>query len=285
MQRISQRKTARPKPRRAARKAPAQHAANGFSQGAHVPTHFPLFPRQLQFSSNWNRTIEVDIGASQFQWAIGLFDYLNYIPEYALEMYRLYRYSRICAVDVTLSVVGESDEANQNFAYEAAIAKIPFDQVGLTPSALKLVRGSKYALTPTSGMNKCTLRGHFGSFDELGNPVYDRTYWQTLSDAQSTTPADQSRPVVGMSVRVINGNRGVVSINVSVTYHMQFFELEYNRIPELTVRPDNKSKPQTAKVKRPLSTASPAYSVAQEPGELSFEDVDPSAGIYKLKRK
>ena len=134
-------------------------------------------------------------------------------------------------MDVTLSVVGEADEANQNFSFEAAMAKIPFDQVGISPVELKLVRGSRYSLVPTSGMNKCRLHGHFGSFDELGNPALDRQYWQDWTEANQTTPADTSRPVIAMAVRVINGNRAFAAINVSVTYHMQFFELEYNRIP------------------------------------------------------
>lgn len=218
------------------RAAPAQMASYGFSQRAHVFNRYPLFPRQLQFSSNWNRTIEVDLSGGQFQWTIGLFDYLSYIPEYALECYQLYRFSRITGVDVTLTVVGESDEANQNFAYEAAMAKIPFNQIGLTPSALKLVRGSRYSLNPTAGMNKTVLKESFGSFDELGNPVLDRQFWQNFTEATAVTPADPDRPVVGIAVRVVNGNRGIVSVNVSATYHMQFFELEWNRIPELELR-------------------------------------------------
>jgi len=211
-------------------------ASYGFSQRAHVFNRYPLFPRQLQFSSNWNRTIEVDLSAGQFQWGIGLFDYLGYIPEYALECYQLYRYSRITGVDVTLTVVGESDEANQNFSYEAAMAKIPYNQIGLAPSALKLVRGSRYSLNPTSGMNKTTLKESFGSFDELGNPVFDRQFWQNITEASAVTPADLDRPVVGIAVRVVNGNKGIVSVNVSATYHMQFFELEWNKIPELEFR-------------------------------------------------
>jgi len=235
MQRIAKRKTARTN-KRVAGKAPAQHPSKGFSQGSHVPVKFPLFPRQLQFSSEWTRTVEVDLSAGQFQFGIGLFDYLNNIPEYALQCYSLYRYSRISGVDVTLTVVGEADEANQNFSYQAAMARIPFDQVGLSPEELRLVRGSKYSLVPTAGMNKTVLRGHFGSFDELGNPVYDRTFWQTLAEATTTTPADTNRPVVGIAVRTVNGNRGFVSINISVIYHMQFFDLEYNRIPSLKTR-------------------------------------------------
>jgi len=216
-----------------ARKAPAQRPSAGFSQASHVPVRFPLFPRQLQFSSTWTQTVEVDLGSTSYVRGIGLFDYLANLPEYARECYSLYRYSRICGVDVHLSVAGESDEANMNYSYEVAMAKTPFDQLGLTPQELRLVRGSKYGLSATAGMNRIKLNGSWGSFDELGNPVFSRDYWQTLADSAVTTPVDTNRPVVNCSVRSVNGNRGVVAINLSVTYHLQFFELQWNRIPQL----------------------------------------------------
>lgn len=275
MERIVKHKTPKHKrrARRGANKAPAQHSQSGFNQNTHVPNKFPLFPRQFQFSSNWNRTIEIDLSAGQFNWTFGLFDYLGHIPEYALQLYSLYRYSRICRTDVTFSVVGESDEANQNFAYEAAMARMPFDQSGsLTPSAIKLIRGSRYALVPTSGFNKCRLGASFGSFDELGNPVFDRTYWQTLAEASNTTPADPNRPVVGLAARVVNGNRCLVSINVSVTYHMQFFELEWNRIPELETAQAG-GKP--ARSRKPLRSPKEVDSFDADEDELFSEKPAP----------
>lgn len=147
-------------------------------------------------------------------------------------------------MEVHLSVAGESDEGNQNYSYEVAMAKIPFDQLGLTPQELRLVRGSKYSLSATAGMNRVKLNGSYGSFDELGNPVYSREYWQTLTDALTTTPADTNRPVIACAVRSVNGNRGLVAINLSVTYHVQFFELEWNRIPSLRkLTPDDCDTP------------------------------------------
>jgi len=260
MQRIVKQKTARRNQRRVARRAPAQHPSNGFSQGSHVQIRYPMFPRQLQFSSFWNRTVESDLSAGQFEMGIGLFDYLGRLPEYALECYSLYRYSRICGVEVTLTAVGEADEANQNFSFQAAMAKVPYDQIGLSPEALRLVRGSRYTLVPTSGMNKCVLRGHYGSFDELGNPVYDRTYWQSLADSGITTPVDTSRPVVAVAVRSVNGNRGIVSINVSVVYHIQFFDLEYSRIPESK----SSSSPQAPDLIKPKRRGGPLSVEAEE---------------------
>lgn len=63
--------------------------------------------------------------------------------------------------------------------------------------------------------------------------MLDRQFWQTLTEAQSTTPADTDRPVVGFAVQSVNGNRGLVSINISLVYHMQFFESVYKRIQSL----------------------------------------------------
>lgn len=267
--RIDNRKSSK-RGRRVARTAPAQSSSNGFSQRAHVPTRYPLFPRQFQFCSNWNRTVEVDLSGSQFTLAIGLFDFLGHIPEYALEMYNLYRYCRIAGVDVRLSVVGEADEANQNFSFEAAMAKIPFDQVGITPVELKLVRGSKYMLVPTSGMNRCILSGHYGSFDELGNPALDRQFWQDQTEANNATPSDTSRPVICTAVRVINGNRAFAAVNVSVTYHMQWFELEYKRIPNSLTAPTKTAKEQVSNNTR---QAVREKSRAQQDQSLDFDEI------------
>jgi len=163
---------------------------------------------------------------------VGLFNFLNQIPEYAAEMYTLYRYARISAVDVTLEVSAQTTSGANAFGIEAAMARIPFDQsAGITPQALRLVRDSKYALISQIGVNRCVLRGHFGSFDELGNPVYDRTYWQSLADAALTTPGDVSTPVIGVAVRSVVGDNAIVSCNLTVKYHLQFFELEISPIP------------------------------------------------------
>lgn len=211
---------------------PAQRGSPGFSLHSRIPTRYPLFPRQLQFSSTWTRTLEVDLGATTYNQQVGLFDFLGKLPEYALEAYNLYRYSRIVGVDLVLIVAGESDEANQNYAFEAAMARVPYDQATtLVPQELRLVRGSRYGLSSTSGQNRLTLKASYGSFDELGNPVLDRQFWQTAVEALSPTPPEANRPAISVAVRSVNGNRGLASINLSVVYHMQFFELEYKRLP------------------------------------------------------
>jgi len=183
----------------------------------------------------WTQTTKNTLNAvAQYNRTVGLFNFLNQIPEYAAEMYTLYRYARISAVDITLEVSAQTTSGANAFGIEAAMARIPFDQsAGITPQALRLVRDSKYALISQIGVNRCVLKGHFGSFDELGNPVYDRVYWQSLADASVTTPGDVSTPVVGVAVRSVVGDNAIVSCNLTVKYHVQFFEPELSPIPAL----------------------------------------------------
>lgn len=213
---------------RKARRAPAQTSIGGFNLQAHVPSRYPEFPRQLQFSSRWTQTALVDLSATTYQRRIGLFDFLNQIPEYSVQMFELYRYSRIVGVDVHLQVAGEDSDNITNTAYEAAMAKVPYDQsLSPSPQQLRVVRGSQYKLASIAGINRVNLRHHYGSFDELGNPAWAREFWQDAISASNTTPVDPSRPVIAVAVSSTVGQAAVVSINLTVTYHMQWFELQY----------------------------------------------------------
>lgn len=254
--------------RRVARRAPAQLASAGFSQRAHVPVRFPLFPRQLQFNSCFTQTVEVALSnVTQYNRRIGLFQFLNQIPQYALDCWEIYRYCRICAVDVKLIAVGEMTSASTNYAFEAGMARLPYDEAAsITPQELRTVRGGKYALAAQAGSNRLTLTGSFGSFDELGNPVYERTYWQTLLEASNPLSSDPDVPVIAVAVKSTLGNAVNVSVNLSVTYHMQFFDLE---IPPLPAQ----SSEIEAKVVSNKGVASNAQSLKRGPGLL------PDAGL------
>lgn len=217
-------------------KNPAQFAKGGFNLQAHVPSRYPEFPRQFQFSSRWTQTALVDLGATSYTRRVGLFDFLNQIPEYAVEMFGLYRYCRIVGVDVHLEVIGQDSDTNDSSSIEAAMARLPFDQsTSRSPQELRVIRGAKYGMLGTAGQNRLNLRHHFGSIDELGNPVYSREYWQNVTEASNTTPPDPSRPVVDITVGSTVGQRAEASISLTVTYHMQWFELEWNRFPQLVL--------------------------------------------------
>ena len=109
------------------------------------------------------------------------------------------------------------------------MARVPFDEgASPTPAFLHIVRGSKYALTGSSaGTRPQVIQGFWGSFDEFGNPVYDRSFWQTEKEAASTT-LDPDEPVIAVAVRSVNAQAATVSLNLEVRYHMEFFDLHFD---------------------------------------------------------
>jgi len=202
--------------------------SSGFSQRSRVSTNYPLFPRQLQFKSDWTETVDVEINSGYaYNTRVGLFDFLNQIPMYAETMFELYRYCRICAVDVRLQVAPEYSGTGRYNSFECALSPIPSAEALAPPTmaALRVVRGSKYALSSALGQNRVDLRGHWGSFDQLGNPTYSKDTWQTASQAASTT-IDGDHPVIFATVRTVSADTQPVCISLTVTYHMQWFDLE-----------------------------------------------------------
>lgn len=216
-----------------------------------------------------------------------MFDYLGNLPQYTNDAYELYRYSRICAVDVHLIAVGEMTSASTNYAIEAGMARLPYDEaLGTTPQECRTVRAGRYAMAAQAGANRLSLTAHYGSFDELGNPVYDRTYWQTQTEAFNPTPIDPNRPVIAVVVGSTLTNPVTASVNLSVTYHMQFFDLEIPPLPgkntEMKTKPVSVIAPPGLKARKPLRVSAPPH-VPDDESDL-FEEIDASAGLYRLKR-
>lgn len=204
--------------------APAQRRGPSFNQRAHVPWRFPLFPRQLQFSSKWSQTLDINLGVTQYNRIAGLFSFYNQIPQYALSCYNIYRYCRITGVHVALTLA--PDVTGEYSAVEMAMARVPFDESSSpTPATLHIARDSRYALAASSGAPQTKIQGSWASFDELGNPVYDKSFWQTRAEAGSTT-LDADEPVIAIAVRSVNQQAATVSLNLEISYHMEFFDLE-----------------------------------------------------------
>lgn len=216
---------------------------------------------------------------------VGLFDFIGKQPMYSQTMFSIYRYCRIAAVAVSLEVAPEYTGTGRQNSIEAVLAPIPNAQALASPAMVDLrsVRGAKYKLSPSYGNNKIKLRGTWNSFDQLGNPTYTRDTWQTVTQAASTS-IDIDHPVVYVRVSSVGLDTQPASIKLTVTYHMQWFDLEFVSLPitDLTSEHIHDSQfgilpeAQTGRVDRhvepqpqartPLSIKSPAYPVSQAPG-------------------
>lgn len=242
----------------------------------------------------------MNLALTQYNRIAGLYSFYNQLPQYTGSAYNLYRYCRITGVHVALTLC--PDVTGEYSAVEMAMARIPFNEAtSVTPATLHIVRGSKYALASSGvGAPQTKIQGSWASFDELGNPVFDKTFWQTEAEAGSTT-LDPDEPVVAIAVRSVNQQAATVSLNLEITYHMEFFDLHIDdsaqielqdRLPPKTAR---RAKGLNPKVDEFVPIAEPRLARtaprAQGAGcysdtdESMVEDVDPSAGIYRFKRR
>lgn len=161
------------------------------------------------------------------------------------------------------------DVTGEYSAVEIAMARVPFNEAAtITPATLHIVREAKYALASSGvGAPQTKIQGSWASFDELGNPVYDKTFWQTETEAGSTT-LDNDEPVIAIAARSVNTQAATVSLNLEITYHMEFFDLHIDDDQALQLSAPS-TLVQKSKGKTPLAGKSKPY----VPPELdSFAD-------------
>lgn len=169
------------------------------------------------------------------------------------------------------------DVTGEYSAVEMAMARVPFSEsASPTPATLHIVRDSRYALASSFGAPQTKIQGSWASFDELGNPVYDKSFWQTEAEAVSTT-LDADEPVIAIAVRSVNQQQATVSLNLEITYHMEYFDLEI----------DDDSGNQIISPPKPVLRRKPALRVEAEeftPLEASEDSIRTAALREKPSR-
>lgn len=192
-------------------------------------------------------------------------------------MYDLYRYCRITGIQVKLTL--SPDETTTGAAVEMAMARVPFDEgASITPAQLHEIRGSRYRLVSGAlGAIAQSIEGTYASFDELGNPVYDKSFWQTQAEAVSTT-LDPDEPVVAVAVRSVVGGSAIVAINLEITYHMEFFDLH---ISDDLVSNKGFENPEQKSRRRPIQVRE----TRECPGDDSFTRAEGSDATLAPRRR
>jgi len=77
-------------------------------------------------------------------------------------------------------------------------------------------------------MSRSIITKTYYSFDELGNPVYDKSHSFDSVQAVNSTPQDQEAPCVIVSVGAADGTSTWAGLaTYTITYHVQYFELQW----------------------------------------------------------
>jgi hypothetical protein len=152
----------------------------------------------------------------------GLVEFLSRTPNYTNEMYKLYKYAKVMAVEIQFTVVNQSLGpllmAVAPFAHEDLSTTIDPQFVQERQRSVSRVVGS------SNGVDKAVIRKTYYTFDEIGQPLYDQKFWIDKNQSNSTTPVDGNTPAIAISLSsLLTGNTWSATSNVRYTYHIEWF--------------------------------------------------------------
>lgn len=158
--------------------------------------------------------------------AFGLFEFLNQRLMFSTELFNLYRYCRITAVHIRAELVNTGSEpvilAVGTLPWAAATSSFDPYLIAERPRATSRLAGL------STGMSRVSISKTYGSFDELGNPVYDKTHYFDSAQSILTTPQDQEAPAIVVSVDSADPTKTWSALaTYHITYHTQWFELQW----------------------------------------------------------
>jgi len=188
---------------------------------------FSQFPTSFKVALNYEQ-IQLSTlvsGPRTFGW--GLFEFLGSQPNYAMQLYTMYKYARIHALTVRVEIVNTGTAP-----VSIAIAAIPSIDVvaGLTPGSVNKRPRSIYKVVGGSGGdNVCSMSKTFYSEEELGQPVFDKEHWVDAIQAASPTIRSPQDPLVAVTSSSTDGSLTTnysVIITHKLIYHVEFFSPE-----------------------------------------------------------
>lgn len=155
---------------------------------------------------------------------LGIVEFLGYRPLYALEMYAIYKYCRVMRVDVIAQCLNLGTYPIRfgvgHIAYNDA-SGLTFDRFIEKPATAHKLISAK------GGIDKAVITKTFNSTSMLGS-VLDSKYWVDVTQSASATPIDAKEPVlvIGMDGAEGSADTWTGSVNFTLTYHLQWFDLK-----------------------------------------------------------
>lgn len=192
-------------------------------------------PKELSVSLLFRQQYNVTTSET-FRTTYPLIEYLRYIPQYAPELYTLYRYSRVLAVKYRFELINIGGRPLEMFG-----AVMPFDdasavsvaQIGEKPGVIRKI------VSPAGGIDKATMQTTCTGQQWFGNPYFTKDYWVDEGQANNSTPLDVLAPAFAFVVApLLTGSQIDFVVTVRLEYHIQFFDLRVSRQLGLTKDPD-----------------------------------------------
>jgi hypothetical protein len=151
----------------------------------------------------------------------GLVEFLSSVPAYANQLYALYKWCRILAVQVRATIVNTSSSPIQ-----FVLGIIPQnEQVGLTLDELAEVPGSTLrVLSAQGGLDRTVITNQFDVLKTVG-ALSGSKYWVSQTQAASAVPIEAQEPIIMIGAQPMISVNWSSQLLLDFVYHVEFFDL------------------------------------------------------------
>jgi hypothetical protein len=179
-------------------------------------------PRELSVCLTYASQDEFGATASPVIMTNGMLEYLNHNPLYAAQLFQIYRYAKVTAIQIELDVFNKGTNP-----IEVVVGHVPQVEVSAITAArlAEKTSSTKRIVSAAGGLDRTRIVKFFDAQAILGEPFTSK-YWMSYSQSLSTTPIDVNEPVLAVVLAYAGGSTTVTAvINYRIKYHCQFFEL------------------------------------------------------------
>jgi len=193
----------------------------------HVRATYQPLPRELSVALKYQYHDRRDANTTPSAYVFGLFEYLNQKPMFSSELFNMYRLCRVTAVTIKAEVINLSSTV----PLIISVGTVPWSSSTSTFDPYLIAerpRAMSKTVATSTGMSRSIITKTYYSFDELGNPAYDKSHYFDSVQAGVSTPQDQEAPCVIVSVGAADAVSTWAGLaTYTVTYHVQYFELQW----------------------------------------------------------
>lgn len=194
---------------------------------SHVRSTYNPLPRELSVALKYQYHDRRDSNTTPSAYVFGLFEYLNQLPMFSTELFNMYRLCRVTAVSIKAEVINLSSTV----PLILSVGTVPWSSSTSTFDPYLIAerpRSVSKTVATSTGMSRSIINKTYYSFDELGNPVYDKLHYFDSAQALVSTPQDTEAPCVIVSVGAADSTSTWAGLaTYTITYHVQYFELQW----------------------------------------------------------
>lgn len=155
--------------------------------------------------------------------SMALSEFLNKLPMYSTQMYGIYKYARVLAVEVEIVVLNTGTDD-----IKVSLGRVPLSDVsGITFTLFSEMADTRTTfVSAKGGVDKATVRKNFIARDALGNALSDRSYWVNSTQAVSGTPLHSDDYCALLFVDGASSG-STAKIDIKTHYHLEWFDMQY----------------------------------------------------------